>query len=191
MIRALQVAGLAGIPISLRHTTNGFQWDGKTLAISSHPGMHCEKRNLIHDVAHYMVAPKLRKYVPDFGLGMGPNSRTFPAYAGGEAVKVLEQNLALQKKMTQNRVSWYTGGTAEKEEQLASAFGILIEKYIGYDWEYTFVEHSWDRYLPESGDVAFDDVVKKLVKRGLVTEDNSPVFLIGKMPRKTWEKRNE
>lgn len=86
-------------------------WNGKTVNAST-PG------NLLHEVAHYQIAPSWRRHTPGYGLGVEPE--------GNADVPLL--------------VSYKR---AEKEENLASALGIYWEAYLHYSWAFTANSHGW------------------------------------------------
>jgi hypothetical protein len=76
--------------------------------------------NLVHDIAHFLVAPPERRWVAEFGLGTAP-----------EGMRHIQAVVTMT--------------TAESllEEERASLLGILIEKALGMDWLYTMQDHSW------------------------------------------------
>ena len=90
-----------------------YQWDGKTIIAS-------RGDNLLHDFAHYQCAHPNRRFLPDFGLGTGPDSFETSSKAPGVTV------------------AW-----AEFEESCASILGILWEIKLGFPFAYTLEYHQW------------------------------------------------
>lgn len=91
-----------------------FQWDGKLLTSN-----RCD--NLLHDLAHFQCAEPDRRFLPDFGLGPGPDSFEKSPYAPG---------------MTEEE--------SVREEGCASILGILWEIKLGLPFQFTVVLHNWN-----------------------------------------------
>lgn len=90
------------------------QWDGKKIScLNQNPS------NIIHDIAHFAVAPQYRRKIIDFGLGQGPDSFE-----------------------THSRI--ISAKSANEEEERASALGIWWEKKFGMNWKSTATYHAWD-----------------------------------------------
>lgn len=62
------LAAEIGVPLAARRP-NPFAWDGRTLATLQPPTM------VIHDLAHWLVCPPIRRTQPEFGLGGGPDTK--------------------------------------------------------------------------------------------------------------------
>jgi len=132
-------------------------WNGKRLRVST-------PMNLLHEVAHYQIAPKWRRHKEGYGLGMEPEGR-FERYT-----PILVSELR-----------------AVYEETLASILGILWCHELGYDWLYTAEDHSW---LPITHDVEtiehFVDLpnvavkIETLIHIGVVLEDLTPILRIAR-----------
>lgn len=124
-----QLAKKHGTKISSRTCYKDCAFNGKTIALyedGTTRGVQYRKRrsdsNLIHDIAHFVVAAPERKVMPEFGLGPSPDSGVvFVPMADG-----------------------MTGQESQEEEELASALGIYWERELGLDWRDTFEYHSWD-----------------------------------------------
>lgn len=114
--------------LNIKHAS----WNGVVLRAKGMPNT-----NIIHDLAHFIVASEERKFLPDYGLGLGPDS-----YAISERVVADKES--------------------EDEESLASVLGILIEYQFGANTYGTLYEHSWT----DHGVSAFRHVVKKLNRMG-------------------------
>ncbi len=83
-------------------------------------GSTCEERisNLAHDLAHFILAPKVRRLEPDFGLGPSPDS------------------LKSAKRLIKPK-------RAYAEERRASVYGMILEQFVGVVPDYTFSAHGW------------------------------------------------
>lgn len=112
------VARKAGVKLSVRGI-HKYVWNGKTIATRENNGDIRPDENIVHDVAHYVVASQTRRKRPEFGLGRSPDS-------GTADVELL-----------------LTHANAQLEEEEASILGILIEQELGLDSEGTFDGHSW------------------------------------------------
>lgn len=128
-----------------------FSWDGRAVRTRS------EASVLIHEVAHWLIAPPDRRALPDFGLGAGP-----------ETGRIAEANAA----------RCVDDAVREKEELLASLLGILFEAALGQPAIHAFIEQNWleawDR--PAAAD-QFGMAAQALADRGLIDGDGLPVLL--------------
>lgn len=88
------------------------QWNGKVLHALN-------PSDLLHDVAHFQVATADRRFKPDYGLGMGPDTTL--------GVPVL-----IPRK------------ERETEEIVASLLGILWGAQLGFPFRFTLRNHNWD-----------------------------------------------
>lgn len=90
-------------------------WDGRSLNLA-HRTMHGTS-DIVHDVAHWLVADPARRSDPSFGLdGMAYWFTPEP----GEPDDT-------------------------EEEALASMLGILLERALGLDWRHTWEFHNWNQ----------------------------------------------
>lgn len=118
--KVIKLSQRMGCPIVNRRC-NPYAWDGQTIALrETRKPRHIS--HLVHDIAHFLVAIKKRKSIPDFGLGIGPDSPPGAKYL---------------KPIIPDR-------QCQEEEEMASILGILIEKEIGSDWKWTWDYHSWN-----------------------------------------------
>lgn len=114
------LAKCAGCPLNWRRAP-GIQWNTKDVA--------CKKQdasNIIHDIAHYVMATKKDRKTLDFGLGVGPDS---------EVDHFFETNIFITN---------YSYSKSNKIEADASALGIYWEKQLGLPWKSTMYYHAWD-----------------------------------------------
>lgn len=124
-------------------------WDGKAVSAST-------PSSLLHEVAHFQIAPEWRRFKPGYGLGMEPEGNAFPP------------------QLVSDRRS-------EVEESMASALGILWEAHLGYKgWRDTAQSHSWGRVREWIRDVDHflwitDGVAGTLLRLGLITPGGVPI----------------
>ena len=127
---------------------DGFSWDG--VAVRT----RCEAWVLLHEIAHWQLAPPQRRVLPDFGLGAGP-----------ETGRRAEANQALA----------IVGPKRLREEQLASLLGVLWEVELEQPAILAFIEQNWLEGWKRPGATAFFmDVLAELMALGLLTVDGRP-----------------
>jgi elongation factor P hydroxylase len=137
--------GIMGRPGS---PADGVTWDGRCVALAMEPSV------IIHEVAHYQVAPPSRRGLVDFGLGAGPES--------GDR----------QRAEVDRRCRALDG---DREEALASLLGVVWEAELGQPAILAFVEQNW-----LEGDAAphnlahFRRVVARLARLGLIDRSARP-----------------
>lgn len=145
---ACDLATSFGIPTIDQEPAAAFSWDGRAIRARS------EASVLIHEVAHWQIAPADRRGLPDFGLGAGP-----------ETGRVADAEAA---RCASDRVK-------EHEELMASLLGILWEAALGQPAIHAFIEQNWleawDR--PAAGE-QFRRTVDDLMSRGLIGADGMP-----------------
>lgn len=79
-------------------------YDGRTFLIGFDHG--CDTEKLLHDVCHWLVAPKERRGKMNFGLGPGPTTVTDHESDNEEVtVMLLEQRLAPLFKLAPNKIA--------------------------------------------------------------------------------------
>jgi hypothetical protein len=127
---------------------DGLTWDGYRVAGRMEPSV------LIHEVAHYQCAAPDRRALPDFGLGVGPES------GRGEPARLA-------------RRVW--GVAADVEEALASLLGILWEAEYGQPAILAFLEQNWLEGGAAPHNVAhLVRMAGILAAHGLIGEDGRP-----------------
>lgn len=145
---ARSLAGRFGIALVDEAPGGGFSWDGRAIRARS------EASVLIHEIAHWLVAPPARRLLPDFGLGAGPETGRV---AEADAVRCVDD------------------ATKEKEELSASLLGILFEAELGLPAILAFIEQNWleawDR--PAAAEL-FRGTVRRLSAKGLIDADGRP-----------------
>ena len=98
-----------------------FVWDGVTchLGLISDEG---DASHLFHEVGHWLEATPRERALPDFGIGVAPESR----YRGCDYTWSGEK------------------AHARETESRASVAGIEMQWHLHLDWTWTYGEHSWD-----------------------------------------------
>lgn len=128
---------------------HGCNWSGKVLA------GHQNSQNIIHDLAHWMVAPPSRRRVCEFGLGSSPDV------------------------FSKDAVDLVSTKFGQREEEHASLLGIIIERDLGHNWRYTWRYHSWKAH-----DKLVHKRIAWLIRNGLITTDLKPTFSTRRVPTK-------
>ena len=83
--QALAVARHFGVPVHPPGTRPGFNWDGTALDGAT------EAYVILHEVAHFVLAPPERRRLIDFGLGPGPDTRERTAAEQAAVVPLIER----------------------------------------------------------------------------------------------------
>jgi hypothetical protein len=136
-----QLARKLGIPISDRRIDGTYAFDGRSIAMRTYRGEIRWTSDIVHDIAHYLVASKKRRLLPEFGLGLSPDGRA------------------------KSIVPVVTQGFAQREEERASILGILIEKHMGFDWQDTWLDHGWGAGLYTNAVRWFNDYITGNVQK--------------------------
>ena len=139
-LTALDFARAHGMAVYPEGSACAYNWDGVALDGAS------EAYVILHEVAHFLLAPSERRTLPDFGLGPGPDTRD---RAGAEQVAAL----ALLDR--------------EEDEAAASLLGILWEAVLGQPALASFLDQNWLEGLERSAVAHFTAVVTRLVASGL------------------------
>ena len=148
---ACQLAGLCGLELCDETPQSSFSWDGKRLRSQTSASV------LIHEIAHYLIAPPHRRSLIDFGLGAGPET----------GYSHIADNCCL-----------VDDDTKMKEEVLTSMLGILWEAELKQAAIIAFLEQNWlEGYLRPSFSDFLINCIKKLNKRGLIDEQGHPVLV--------------
>lgn len=146
-LAALAFARRCGMAIHPAGTRCRFNWDGAALNGAT------EAYVILHEVAHFVLAPGERRGLVDFGLGPGPDTLDRAA-AEREAVLALP--------------------TREADEAAASLLGILWEARLGQPALASFLDQNWLEGLERSAAAHFGAVLTGLRQRGLISVDPRP-----------------
>jgi elongation factor P hydroxylase len=139
-LRALDFARARGLAVHPEGTECAYNWDGAALDGAT------EAYVILHEVAHYLLAPPERRALPDFGLGPGPDTRDRDGAERAAAVAVL---------------------TREADEAAASLLGILWEAELGQPALASLLDQNWLEGLERSAAAHFTEVAERLVAGGL------------------------
>jgi hypothetical protein len=133
--RALGFARVHGMTVHPPGTVCAYNWDGTALDGAT------EAYVILHEVAHYLLAPPERRLLPDFGAGPGPDTRD---RTGAERVATLPM---LDR---------------EADEAAASLLGILWEAELGQPALASFLDQNWLEGLERSAAAHFTAVLGRL-----------------------------
>lgn len=154
---AVALARAFGMETLDEEPARAFSWDGRVLRSRS------ESYVIVHEVAHYLLAPPERRFLLDFGLGAGP-----------ETGRVAEAEAA----------ACVDFATRETEETLSSLLGILWEVEMGQPGIAAFLEQNWlEGYARASAARHFARFLGLLVDGGFCGPDGRPTPPATLLPR--------
>ena len=143
-LAALALARGFGIAVHPPGTPCRFNWDGTALDGAT------EAYVILHEIAHFVLAPPERRRLVDFGLGPGPDTAD---RAAAESAAVLPP-LA--------RAS---------DEAAASLLGIVWEAELGQPALASLLDQNWlEGFDRPAATAHFTAVVTELRRRGLLTQ---------------------
>jgi hypothetical protein len=146
---ACDLARAFGMPLLPGSPTLDYAWTGTALRRET------EAYVLLHEVAHFQVAPPERRYAIDFGLGAGPETGDRDGAERAATVFGLER---------------------EAEEAMASLLGVLWEVELGQPGFASFLDQNWlEGAERPSAAQHFTAVLATLQARGLVDGEGRPV----------------
>jgi hypothetical protein len=155
--QALALARRCGMAIRPEGLRSAFNWDGTALDGAT------EAYVILHEAAHFVLAPPERRRLVDFGLGPGPDTA---ARAAAERAAILPIP------------------DRDADEAAASLLGILWEAALGQPALASFLDQNWLEGLERSAASHFTAVLRRLRRRGVVDLPNS-----GESPASTREMR--
>ncbi|HUC73086.1 MAG TPA: hypothetical protein VMS01_17995, partial [Stellaceae bacterium] len=127
-------------------TPCAFNWDGAALNGAT------EAYVILHEIAHFVLAPLERRRLIDFGLGPGPDTRDCATAACAAVLPALAR---------------------EEDEAAASLLGILWEARLGQPALASFLDQNWLEGLDRSAAGHFSRVLAGLHRRELLAPDRS------------------
>jgi hypothetical protein len=145
-LTALDFARRHGLAVHAPGTPCAFNWDGTGLDGAT------EAYVILHEVAHYLLAPPARRGLPDFGLGPGPDTRDRAGAERAVTLPVLER---------------------ETDEAMASLLGILWEAELGQPALASFLDQNWLEGLERSAAAHFTAVLQALIAGGHWTRSSA------------------
>jgi len=144
LARRLGIATLDEAPAA------AFSWDGAVLRTDS------EAWVVLHEIAHWLLAPEDRRARRDFGLGAGPETGRKPE---ADADRCLDE------------------AALAAEEAEASLLGILLEAELRHPAIHAFLEQNWlEGWERPSAADYFAAVVDRLQAQGRIDRDGRPVL---------------
>ena len=146
-LAALSFAQGFGMAIHPEGTPCRFNWDGA--ALNSAP----EAYVILHEVAHFALAPPERRGLVEFGLGPGPDTLDRDAAERAAVLPPLE---------------------CDEDEAAASLLGIVWEAALGQPALASFLDQNWLEGLDRSAAAHFTAVVETLRHRELLNVGRAP-----------------
>lgn len=134
-LAAMAFAREHGMAVHPPGTACAFNWDGTALDGAT------EAYVVLHEVAHYLLAPPERRVLPDFGAGPGPDTRDRDGAERAAVLAVLDR---------------------EADEAAASLLGILWEAELGQPALASFLDQNWLEGLDRSAASHFTAVLGRL-----------------------------
>jgi hypothetical protein len=144
---ALALARDCGMRIHPAGTRPLFNWDGAALDGDT------EAYVILHEAAHFVLAPPERRVLIDFGVGAGPDTTDRATADGAAVLPVIEREI---------------------DEAKASLLGILWEAALGQPALASFLDQNWLEGLERSAASHFTTVVRQLQLLGLVDREPAP-----------------
>ena len=150
-LAALSVARSFGVAIHPEGVLCKFNWDGAALLGAT------EAYVILHEVAHFVLAPPDRRGLVDFGLGPGPDTLDRVAAERAATLPPLER---------------------EADEAAASLLGIVWEAALGQPALASFLDQNWLEGLDRSAPEHFTAVLDTLRRLGMLSADGMPAASI-------------
>jgi hypothetical protein len=138
---ALALARGLGMAVHPEGVECAFNWDGTALDSAT------EAYVILHEAAHFMLAPMERRKLVDFGLGPGPDTRDRAAAEQAAVLSPLAR---------------------DEDEAAASLLGIIWEAKLGQPALASFLDQNWLEGLDRSAPSHFAAVLGGLRGRGLL-----------------------
>ena len=139
---ALSLARAFGMAIHPVGTRCSFNWDGSALNGAT------EAYVILHEIAHFALAPPERRGLIDFGLGPGPDTTDRETAEAATTLSPIE---------------------AAEEEAAASLLGIVWEAEMGQPALASFLDQNWLEGLDRSAGGHFTSVLETLRQRRLLS----------------------
>src|SRR5215471_18361213 len=138
---ALSLAGGFGMAIHPERTQCLYNWDGTALNGAT------EAYVILHEIAHFALAPPERRRLIDFGLGPGPDTIDRTAAETAAVLAMLDR---------------------EEDEAAASLLGIIWEAELGQPALASFLDQNWLEALDRSAASHFTSALLALRRRRLL-----------------------
>jgi len=134
-LEALALARRCGMAIHPAGARSAFNWDGAALDGAT------EAYVILHEAAHFVLAPPERRGLIDFGLGPGPDTAERAAAERAAILPIPER---------------------DADEAVASLLGILWEAALGQPALASFLDQNWLEGLDRSAAPHFTAVLRRL-----------------------------
>jgi len=144
---ALTLARGLGMAIYPEGVDCAHNWDGTALNSAT------EAYVILHEAAHFLLAPTERRRLIDFGLGPGPDTRDRAAAERSAVLSPLAR---------------------DEDEAAASLLGIIWEAKLAQPALASFLDQNWLEGLDRSAHSHFTTVLDKLHRRGFLEGSISP-----------------
>jgi len=138
---ALALARRCGMAIHPAGVRSAFNWDGTALDGAT------EAYVILHEAAHFVLAPPERRRLVDFGLGPGPDTAERAAAERATILPIVER---------------------DADEAAASLLGILWEAALGQPALASFLDQNWLEGIERSAAPHFTAVLRRLRRLGVV-----------------------
>lgn len=135
-LTALAFARRHGMAVHPPDADCAYNWDGAALDGDT------EAYVILHEVAHFVLAPPERRALIDFGAGPGPDTRDHDGAERAATLPLLER---------------------EADEAAASLLGILWETELGQPALASFLDQNWLEGLERSAASHFAAVLRRLI----------------------------
>ncbi len=146
---ALALARSFGMKVHRKGARCRFNWDGRAL------NSEVEAYVILHEVAHFALAPPSRRGLVEFGLGPGPDTREREAAQEAAVLSFLER---------------------EEDEASSSLLGILWEAALRQPALASFLDQNWLEGIDRIAASHFTSVLRDLRKRGMLDGEGRPLF---------------
>ncbi len=143
-LAALSFARCCGMAVHPPEHRCRFNWDGAALNGAT------EAYVILHEIAHFVLAPPERRGLIDFGLGPGPDTID---------------------RETAEHAAVLRPAPREEDEAAASLLGIVWEARRGQPALASFIDQNWLEGLDRSAAGHFTGVAAGLHRRGLLALD--------------------
>jgi hypothetical protein len=140
-LAALALARRCGMAVHPLGARCRFNWDGAALNGAT------EAYVILHEIAHFVLAPPERRTLVDFGLGPGPDT--------------IDRDDA-------ERAAVLPLPAREEDEAAASLLGIIWEAALGQPALASFLDQNWLEAVGRSAAGHFSRVLAGLQRRGLL-----------------------
>jgi hypothetical protein len=151
-LAALSIAHAFGLATHPEGMPCRFNWDGAALLGAT------EAYVILHEVAHFVLAPPERRGLVEFGLGPGPDTLD---------------------RVAAERAATLPPPEREADEAAASLLGIFWEAALGQPALASFLDQNWLEGLDRSAPEHFTAVLETLRRREVLSAVGMPVASIG------------